>query len=217
MEIEGNDEDNEEKKDDEDKDESLVYSFGIRYYYWKTYKDHKWYIPKKHGSMKEEMMDKLTTWQWEQAKAKCKQMVEGKALKKLKSYEKFSYGIKMDEPIKEENIMAITLYTDFDELSYKFSKSFRKIPSDKSDEDTINRNREYREWSRILRETVECYGDTMEETKIKVFYHGVSMIYFDSFIATFCCPTSTTAQLEACYTYFVIFCCDMIQSDSVFE
>eukprot|EP01084_Bolivina_argentea_P251916 422699_1 len=52
-----------------------------------------------------------------------------------------------------------------------------------------------------MRETVECYGTTMEQSKIKVFYHGISMMYLDTFIVMLCCPTSTTAQLEVATTF----------------
>ncbi len=188
--------DDDNKGDDDQSQEQPVYSFGVRYYYWDFYKNHEWFIPKKYASLQEEIQNNLKKWQWDQLMTKANTMLKGEELRKLKSYEWKNYGVNMNEPIRCEHILTICLYTDYDSLSCEFSKSFRKISSDKSDEDTKKRNMEYREWSRILRETVECYGTTMEQTKIKVFYHGVSMIYFDSFIATFCCPTSTTAQLE---------------------
>ena len=40
-------EDNEEHKDKMDRNESeerMIYSFGIRYFYWPRYSNHKWYI-----------------------------------------------------------------------------------------------------------------------------------------------------------------------------
>ena len=43
---------------------------------------------------------------------------------------------------------------------------------------------------------MELYGDRVKDNAIKTFYHGVSFMYFDKFIANFCGPTSTTKQLE---------------------
>ena len=161
--------DNKNQDDNMESEERAVYSFGVRYYYWDFYKNHEWYIPKKYGSLQEELKEKLSTWQWDQGMAKAKQMSKGEALRKLRSYAWKNYGVKMNEPIRTEHVMAVTLYTDYDELSYQFSKSFRKIPSDKSDEDTKRRNMEYREWSRILRETVNVLVQRWNKQKLRYF------------------------------------------------
>ena len=44
-------------------------------------------------------------------------------------------------------------------------------------------------------ETVNVFGTKMNESKVSVFYHGVSLMYFDSFRAAFNGPTSTTTAL----------------------
>ena len=146
---------NMDEKDEEIAEEQAVYSFGVRYYYWDYYKNHKtlkkWYIKKKYETFKQELEKKIEKYQWEQTMTKAKNMMKGAELLKLKSYEWKNYKVDMDRPIRCEHVVAICLYTDYDELSYEFSKSFRKISTDKTDEDTKKRNMEYREWSRILR------------------------------------------------------------------
>ena len=152
----GGDEDNEDEEEDEEiSKEQAVYSFGVRYYYWDYYKNHKklqrWYIPTKYGSFKEELKDKIKKKQWDQTMTKAKRLLDTEELRNLKSYEWKNYGINMNEELKCENVVAIALYTDYTQLSYQFSKSFRKISNAESDEESKERHREYREWARILR------------------------------------------------------------------
>eukprot|EP01084_Bolivina_argentea_P090679 163346_1 len=179
---------------------TVLYSFGLRYYYWEPCKTHPLYVPTKYTNFKQEMFAKkeIPKDEWDRIYLKVNtMMVESDTVKALKSCDRnYAYGIKENSPIKHQHLIAICFYTDTSEESYKFSESFRRIPSDKSIEDTKKRNMEYREWSRLLREAVECYGTTMEESKINIFYHGVSMIHFVSFIAKFCGPTSTSASFE---------------------
>eukprot|EP01084_Bolivina_argentea_P314141 544109_1 len=180
---------------------TALYSFGIRYYYWDQNKHHYWYVNKKYNDFKQEMLDVkkgIAKDVWDELLKKADvMMTESEIVRKLKSSGKdYAYGIKNGLPIQREHIMAICYYTDTTEASYEFSKSFRKVETDKSDDDTKKRNMEYREWSRLLREAVECFGTKMEEAKLRVFYHGVSMIYFVSFIAKFCGPTSTTSSMQ---------------------
>eukprot|EP01083_Nonionella_stella_P098980 278404_1 len=187
--------DDEDKKEDDDKEVS-VYSFGYQLFYWDFFKKMELFIPKKYDNFEQEILQLLPKSQYARTVTKAKQMLKTNQLRKLQSHEWKNWGIDQGLPIDVEHLMAICFYTDYDELSFKLSESLRKIRSDRSNDDIKKRNMEYREWSRILRETVECFGHTIGEAKISVFYHGVSMIYFDSFIAKFCCPTSTTTQLE---------------------
>ena len=145
--------DDDEGKGDETmkEEEQSVYSFGIRYYYWDFYKNHKWYIPKKYESLKEELKDKVTKSQWDRIMTKAENLMKSNVFGEMRSYRIKNYKVNRDEPINRQHLLALLLYTDYSELSYEFSRSFRKIPTDKSDEDTKKRNMEYREWSRILR------------------------------------------------------------------
>ena len=60
-----------------------------------------------------------------------------------------------------------------------------------------NRKSEYANWNRLLRETVELYGPTMEESKLKTFYTGISsQTVFHKFRVKISCPISTSPQLS---------------------
>eukprot|EP01084_Bolivina_argentea_P136165 239830_1 len=104
--------------------------------------------------------------------------------------------LKVGLSLNTSNILSVILYTDYDTLSYYFSKSFRKWNKNESFEQIAKRNREYFNWSKILSETVNGFGTSMNDTKISVFYHGLSLMYFHSFIAAFQSPTSTTTKLQ---------------------
>eukprot|EP01084_Bolivina_argentea_P088960 160616_1 len=49
--------------------------------------------------------------------------------------------------------------------------------------------------AKLLRETVEVFGQSVTNSKIKTFYHGISTLIFSEFIANFCTPTSTTSSI----------------------
>ena len=53
----------------------------------------------------------------------------------------------------------------------------------------------------LLTEAVNCFGTKMKDSRIAVFYHGVSMVHFSQFIATFHCPTSTTPNLQVALNF----------------
>ena len=68
------------------------------------------------------------------------------------------YGIKKDTPLKQENLMAIILYCDFNDLSTKFSATFRAIYPYEGIASIKARNSQFWHLSKILRETVQCFG-----------------------------------------------------------
>ena len=85
-----------------------------------------------------------------------------------------SYGIQRGQEMSEEHVVAIMLYTNFSELCYLFSATYRKVHEYEDDEDMMARHKEYAIWGRLLREAVECFGTSMRESAVNMFYHGVS-------------------------------------------
>eukprot|EP01083_Nonionella_stella_P084152 232891_1 len=200
-----------------------TYSFGHRHYYWDYFKDNDetersganegypykyWYIVKKYSSLKTELLSNtirtLTLQEF--------QNVQFRAYQNLQSlYCRHKIGATGDlldqyniEPgldIDLENIMVVILYCDYDELSFSFSQTFRKLHRHESDESLKQRNSEFFNWSKRLRETVECYGTQVMESKVDVYYHGVSYLLLDSFVSYFCAPTSTTCQICVAITF----------------
>ena len=105
-----------------------------------------------------------------------------------------------------EHVLSIILYTDYDELSYNFSSTFRRKPSADDENKSVtqihselkHRNAEYWYWSKALREAVELWGMPLNSSKnkYKTFYHGSSYLIFDKMAAKFSSPTSTTTSIQ---------------------
>eukprot|EP01084_Bolivina_argentea_P270149 459304_1 len=192
---------NNENNDKDEKYQSLEkYSFSYRFNYWS--KMHKLYILPKHSSLKECMMSNsicaVNQYQWNDIKTKSMQYIKTENAKKIRanSYFKNEYNIKERELLSINNLMVIIFYTDMDELSYKFSQTFRHISDTETFNDLTKRHSNYHWFAKILRETVECYGDDYRPSSKLYFYHGLScLMIFNSPIAKFNHPMSTTKQI----------------------
>eukprot|EP01084_Bolivina_argentea_P078813 143025_1 len=193
------------------------FSFGHTHYYWDEYKYNDdpepycsanygykvrdWYIDKKYESIKQEILNnkfcKLTTVQYNYAISKTKSHLKSNRCKQIVCHNRI-YGIPIGSELKMEHVLVVVLYTDYTDLSYYFSKTFRKQCSTETNEDMKSRNSEFFNWSKTLRETVECYGISFRDksASAKIFYHGINNtnLTFPSFIAYFAGPTSTSAQ-----------------------
>ena len=202
-------------------DREEVYSFGNKYYYWDEYKENveedyganvgykkgDWYISKKYENLKEEMVQNklysLTKETYEDVVGKAERNFMSKEIKCMVSndcilgqyYEKCP-----NAAIEIENIIVVILYCDYTELAFHFGRTFRYLCMEETEEQLKQRNREYYWMSRILRETVELYGENICLSKVRKFYHGVSHMIFPSFIAYFCGPT----RFECVYFFFAL-------------
>eukprot|EP01084_Bolivina_argentea_P266402 451844_1 len=96
-----------------------------------------------------------------------------------------------------QHLLAVILYTDWSDLCKEFSATFRKHKPYESLEEVKKRNREYWNWSKLLRETVEIFGRNCESGLKGPFYSGMSFIMvFPEFNIRLCGPTSTSKQIE---------------------
>eukprot|EP01084_Bolivina_argentea_P000019 44_1 len=144
-----------------------------------------------------------------------------KTIKKMKSRDEnpkyggsvINYGMPTSTPINVSNILCIIFYCDFSKLSCEFSATFRKKFPNETDESLKRRNSKFWNLSKLLIETVHLYGNALNymenemtddysnkskiyDIQIPVLYHGISFLYFNSFLCRFCSPTSMTTQLE---------------------
>lgn len=194
------------------------FSFGKRFHYHPYYKingeeergkigrifEQDWFITAKYKTLKEELLNNniftLTLWQWmntiTKAKLKWNQYKENKDIvSKSNTCWTIAYGIDAGEIIKLEHIMCVLLYTNWTNLCFYFSASYRKLRDDESDQELKQRHTEYAIWGKLLRETVEVYGTKFGQSSIKKFYTGISTaMLFESFSASICCPLSTAAS-----------------------
>eukprot|EP01084_Bolivina_argentea_P053579 98358_1 len=185
----------------------VTYSFSYRFNYW----DFKWgeatfdknnnkgtvIVQPKHPSLKQEMTGnsicKIEISDWINTYDKAKEFMKTDHAKRLRATDIFGYLLHPNQALKDDNVMVIMFYTDYDLLSFKFSETFRKLTEQETLPELIQRHRNYFCFSKILRETVECYGEQYNEYSSAKYYHGISTpVIFNSTIAKFCHPTSTT-------------------------
>ncbi len=112
------------------------------------------------------------------------------------------YGIAVGDIIGVSHIMSVMFYCNFDEHSFIFSGSFRKNSRFETDEILKKKHSHYYWWAKNLRECIEAFGITMEDSDIPVFYHGISKsLLFSSTDIRINGPISTTSGLLYYFYY----------------
>ena len=122
------------------------------------------------------------------------------------------YEIPRDSILSAENLISIILYCDYSDLCSNFSCSFRKVLAFESLDRIKKRNMNYWWMAKILRQTVECYGqcsmgDTDKDYNLinkmsGPYYCGVSVVIdMPSFNIRLSSPTSTTKQEEIAHNF----------------
>eukprot|EP01084_Bolivina_argentea_P284961 488527_1 len=208
--------DNTEQKEDQLDPDNINYSFGQKFYFdekdkykqfqWSlsTPYDSHWYIMKKYDNLKDEIIKNkifaLNVTQYNLTYASAKRLLEYSQVlreyiqKNVDKADKRFYP-HVVQKITVEHIVSILLYCNYSDLSYNFSKGFRKLNNKESDNEFKQRKREFYHWAKILIETVESFGVQMRDSKINIFYTGISQpVVFHSFVEHFYCPTSTSRQ-----------------------
>jgi hypothetical protein len=94
------------------------------------------------------------------------------------------------------------MYCNFDKLQFLFSQTFRLCSNYPTFTDVKSANQECSQWSKYLREAVELYGQSKADSNAKLFYHGISSeLLFESTIARFASPTSTSTKLSVAVNF----------------
>eukprot|EP01083_Nonionella_stella_P266269 900974_1 len=164
-----------------------------------------WFVSPKHKTIKDEVLNatssNLTIIEYKNTvlKAAMKYKAMSASIKGAYYIWERVYEIPKESSIRMNHIFAVLLYTNHTDLSAAFSRSFRKVSGSESDHQLRERHSQYANWARLLREAVECWGDSLGDTTQTrtSFYHGISKkMIFDRFSQRFCCPTSTTLQYE---------------------
>ena len=100
-------------------------------------------------------------------------------------------------PITREHMIALVLYTDYTQLSSKFSATFRKSNPFESEDQVKKRNNIYWWWSKRLRKTLHTYGKHKSGGLHGPFYSGISRIMtIPEFSIKLYSPTSTSVQIS---------------------
>eukprot|EP01084_Bolivina_argentea_P252770 424388_1 len=118
-------------------------------------------------------------------------------LEKASCYKKTKHIIKNCQRIKKRHLICIMIYTNFDDLQYEYTKTYRKLNENESDNDIKKRHLEFVHLGKLLREAVETNGICVENGKTKTFFHGINReLLFTSTLAQFCGPISTSSEYE---------------------
>ena len=107
------------------------------------------------------------------------------------------YEIDEGAMLSLSHLLAIILYTDWTKLSFKFTKSFRRVNFYESIELIKKCNEQYAIWIRLLREVVEYWG-SIEGSKNELggvegpFVCGMNhVMILPEYDIRLCGPTST--------------------------
>ena len=132
---------------------------------------------------------------------KAQEFMETKRVKNIKAKQTDPlamryYDIASGAVLPSSHIMGLILYCDFTGLCTSFSSTFRRLYPLESLKGVKQRNKMYWWMSKILRETVEIYGDDRWDEP-GPFYCGMSfLMVMPSFSIRLNGPTSTTKQIE---------------------
>eukprot|EP01084_Bolivina_argentea_P258590 436016_1 len=165
-----------------------IYSYGIKFYYWKWYQNSQNNSPKtnyaKYKSFKEELMQnaiaKISCQQFDTEMKKAAINHKTKFCKKRIAKPNYisttHWGIKNNAKIKVQHLISILIYCGYDVLQYHFSKTFRRNNPTENVASVKVRNAEFFHLSKLLYETVNIYGILCggNENKTKSFYHGIN-------------------------------------------
>ena len=177
------------------------------------YKPCELYVEQKTSSMKEEMLEYeyLSIHQYNTEilpkatvyfNTNYAKKITAKGIKQYNNdYVPPYYGIRRDSLLSLSHFISIILYTDYDKLSADFSSTFRKINAFETLQHVKERNAKYWWMSKLLRETVEIFGDcssTMVGGNLfGPFYSGLSVVInISNFFLRLSSPTSTSVHLE---------------------
>ena len=203
-----------------------AFSTGFLFWYWPYYSNkikirHKYdnihhtpkelYIRKKYESLEEEILNNkiypLKQFQFIDCIKKANHYINTDKVKSISSIvDHLHYGLRTYSPLSKEHLLSIILYCDWSDLCTAFSATFRRQRAFEPITAIKLRNREFWWLSKLLRETVELYGDTKgyyERTTKKwtgvqgPFFCGMSFIAtIPSFNIRLYGPTSTSPNIE---------------------
>ena len=176
---------------------SMNFDFGIYLEYWRP--DRKNYVKPKYQSLKEELTknrhQKLSEQQFDELREICEQylVLDFKA-NFIGRGNEICY-IAAGSAITIAHLMAMKIYTDFDDTQREFKRHCRRIYKGESVESVMERNREIANWCRLMRECIMFWGKTMK--KKDVFYCGLTArLLLNSEHHRFECPLSTTKSFD---------------------
>ena len=182
-----------------------IYTNGVEFWYWNSdcRPRNALTVKPKYSNLKEEMVTAghLGIKMWYDLVKLCETLLKVRWVQKIKANGNglHIYGIKAGFAFALKWLLALKLYTDFDNLNHEFCDQFRlKVFSGNRDESILSikkRNGRYFNMSKQLTECVQCFGQMLVGKK-KRYYRGVSRAFvFSRFISRFHVPLSTSKSV----------------------
>eukprot|EP01083_Nonionella_stella_P139514 425653_1 len=148
----------------------------------------------------EHVFDELWSSTLIKAFAKYKERVDSSPSQYHAKQSSEDYNIQRGDTIAVKHILAICLYTDNSGLCTDYRSTFRRLKTDRNEEDVIHRFRSYYFLSRFLFEAIEFWGSPLKPNEI--VYHGLDKeLLFERFSHHFHAPMSTTIAIESAVNF----------------
>ena len=179
-----------------------AFSTGFVFWYWPYYEAKRgcsdWFIRSKYESLEDEVLNNkicgLEHHQFLDVHEKALRFIDTDICRASRSCsDHLHYGVERYSGLSLEHLMGVILYCDHSAFCTAFSSTFRRNRAFESNSSMKARNREYWHLSKLLRETVELFGDHKgwhdaakgEWTGITgPFYCGMSFVCV---VPRFCC------------------------------
>ena len=199
-----------------------VYTEGIRFWYWDraTRPRGAIMVSRHHNDLKEEMVSggHITMEQWTKFYNDCERLCGTEKVRKIKARRISTndighsiYGIPSGTAFASASdiqsirwLLALKLYTDFQQLNHKFCEQFRFPAKGGNIEGRLQilkkRNEQYWHMAKLLTECVQCFGKFLKYCRGKKrktqYYRGLKRPFmFSRFICQFHTPLSTSKSV----------------------
>eukprot|EP01083_Nonionella_stella_P011501 32643_1 len=161
------------------------------------------YVKRKYKNLKEEMLCHMELNEYDElVLLKARQFIDCGEVRKIRAPSEIfverhlHYGIQTGEPLRLENLICVIVYCDFSDLCTEFTATFRAVKVNESLHSIKERNRAFWWMSKILRETVQYFGENGYKEKGPFFTGMNCVMIVPSFNIRLCSPTSTSKQRE---------------------
>ena len=130
-------------------------SFGHRFNYINP--EDEWYIAPRFENLKQEIIGDLELDRYDYTKLKAQKFMDCAWIRGLQSDIQYNH-ISVGDPISQQHVMALVLYTEYAILQQNIKNTFFKLSSSESYDMLKQRNSNYHHICRLLTESVRAYG-----------------------------------------------------------
>lgn len=186
--------------------DGAVYTEGIRLWYWAQ--DDKMPsnavpVSRQHPNLKDEMLATryIGITSWRRLYQHCTTLIDAKFVRNMTANGIGAeiYDILLEAPFEMQWLLALKLYTDFNELNGEFCEHFRLKQLTQNTMESAQslaiRNAKFWNFAKLLTECVQCFGQLLMSKK-KRYYRGINRLFlFPRFVARFYAPLSTSKSV----------------------